>query len=256
MLIMKKTITILSFFPILFLISSCDKSSSTSSIKQDVNPNQHASKPMQAQVPDWLGHYKAFVPCDSCEKKLISLQLNQNKTYTLKEVQFLKHKRQQKESSGTFNFNAQNSNLLQLTEDKTDKIRYIALHNQLIELLDQNKNRFENFEQYQIPKVHHIEVNNALKHVSIQADLLKIEKIKLNSVENSKLTYLFEINNHSDRALKLRDNDIVLVDEKNNEHISIMENSQIAPIQANKTQYELICFIYPSPYPPAYIKIK
>ena len=138
-------------------------------------------------------------------------------------------------------------------EDKTHKIHYIALHDQFIELLDQNKNRFENFEKYQIPKVQDIEVNNALKHVSIQADLFKIEKINLNSVENTKLTYLFEINNHSDRVLKLRDNDIILVDEKNNEHISTIENSLIAP---NKTRYELVSFVYPNPSPPTYIKIK
>jgi len=229
MLIMKKTMMLLGFFSILFL-SSCEKSSSTSSIKD-----------------------KAFIPCHSCEKKLISLQLNQNKSYTLKEVQFFKQKQRQKESSGTFHFNAQNSNLIQLIEDKTHKIHYIALHDQFIELLDQNKNRLENFEKYQIPKVQDIEVNNALKHVSIQADLFKIEKINLNSVENTKLTYLFEINNHSDRVLKLRDNDIVLVDEKNNEHISTIENSLIAP---NKTRYELVSFVYPNLSPPTYIKIK
>lgn len=249
---MKKTMMLLGFFSILFL-SSCEKSSSTSSIKENTAPHQPSLKAMQTQTPDWLGHYKAFVPCHSCEKKLISLQLNQNKSYTLKEVKFFKQKQQQKESSGTFHFNAQNSNLIQLIEDKTHKIHYIALHDQFIELLDQNKNHFENFEKYQIPKVQLIEVNNALKHVSIQADLFKIEKINLNSVENTKLTYLFEINNHSDRVLKLRDNDIVLVDEKNNEHISTIENSLIAP---NKTRYELVSFIYPNPSPPTYIKIK
>ena len=252
MLIMKKTMMLLGFFSILFL-SSCEKSSSTSSIKEDADLHQQSLRAMQTQTPDWLGHYKAFVPCHSCEKKLISLQLNQNKSYTLKEVQFFKQKQRQKESSGTFHFNAQNSNLIQLIEDKTHKIHYIALHDQFIELLDQNKNRFENFEKYQIPKVQLIEVNNALKHVSIQADLFKIEKINLNSVENTKLTYLFEINNHSDRVLKLRDNDIVLVDEKNNEHISTIENSLIAP---NKTRYELVSFVYPNPSPPTYIKIK
>ncbi len=252
MLIMKKTMMLLGFFSILFL-SSCEKSSSTSSIKEDADLHQQSLRAMQTQTPDWLGHYKAFVPCHSCEKKLISLQLNQNKSYTLKEVQFFKQKQRQKESSGTFHFNAQNSNSVQLIEDKTHKIHYIALHDQFIELLDQNKNRFENFEKYQIPKVQDIEVNNALKHVSIQADLFKIEKINLNSVENTKLTYLFEINNHSDRVLKLRDNDIVLVDEKNNEHISTIENSLIAP---NKTRYELVSFIYPKPSPPTYIKIK
>lgn len=252
MLIMKKTMMLLGFFSILFL-SSCEKSSSTSSIKENIDPHQPSLKAMQTQAPDWLGHYKAFVPCHSCEKKLISLQLNQNKSYTLKEVQFFKQKQRQKESSGTFHFNAQNSNLIQLIEDKTHKIHYIVLHDQFIELLDQNKNRFENFEKYQIPKVQLIEVNNALKHVSIQADLFKIEKINLNSVENTKLTYLFEINNHSDRVLKLRDNDIVLVDEKNNEHISTIENSLIAP---NKTRYELVSFVYPNLSPPTYIKIK
>ena len=252
MLIMKKTMILLGFFPILFL-SSCEKSSSTSSMKQDADPHQHSLKSVQTQAPDWLGHYKAFVPCHSCEKKLISLQLNQNKTYTLKEVKFFKQKQQQKESSGTLHFNTQNTNFLQLVEDKTHKIHYIALHNQFIELLDQNKNRFENFEEYQIPKVQHIEVNNALKHVSIQADLFKIEKINLNSIENTKLTYLFEINNLSGRVLKLRDNDIILVDEKNNEHISTIENSLIAP---NKTRYELVSFVYPKPSPPTYIKIK
>lgn len=249
---MKKTMMLLGFFSILFL-SSCEKSSSTSSIKEDADLHQQSLRAMQTQTPDWLGHYKAFIPCHSCEKKLISLQLNQNKSYTLKEVQFFKQKQRQKESSGTFHFNAQNSNLIQLIEDKTHKIHYIALHDQFIELLDQNKNRFENFEKYQIPKVQLIEVNNALKHVSIQADLFKIEKINLNSVENTKLTYLFEINNHSDRVLKLRDNDIVLVDEKNNEHISTIENSLIAP---NKTRYELVSFVYPNPSPPTYIKIK
>ena len=213
MLIMKKTMMLLGFFSILFL-SSCEKSSSTSSIKEDADLHQQSLREMQTQTPDWLGHYKAFVPCHSCGKKLISLQLNQNKSYTLKEVQFFKQKQRQKESSGTFHFNAQNSNSVQLIEDKTHKIHYIALHDQFIELLDQNKNRFENFEKYQIPKVQLIEVNNALKHVSIQADLFKIEQINLNSIENTKLTYLFEINNHSDRVLKLRDNDIVLVDEK------------------------------------------
>ena len=249
---MKKTMMLLGFFSILFL-SSCEKSSSTSSIKEDADLHQQSLRAMQTQTPDWLGHYKAFVPCHSCEKKLISLQLNQNKTYTLKEVQFFKQKQRQKESSGTFHFNAQNSNLIQLIEDKTHKIHYIVLHDQFIELLDQNKNRFENFEKYQIPKVQLIEVNNALKHVSIQADLFKIEQINLNSIENTKLTYLFEINNHSDRVLKLRDNDIVLVDEKNNEHISTIENSLIAP---NKTRYELVSFVYPNPSPPTYIKIK
>ena len=252
MLIMKKTMMLLGFFSILFL-SSCEKSSSTSSIKEDADLHQQSLRAMQTQTPDWLGHYKAFIPCHSCEKKLISLQLNQNKSYTLKEVQFFKQKQRQKESSGTFHFNAQNSNSVQLIEDKTHKIHYIALHDQFIELLDQNKNRFENFEKYQIPKVQLIEVNNALKHVSIQADLFKIEQINLNSIENTKLTYLFEINNHSDRVLKLRDNDIVLVDEKNNEHISTIENSLIAP---NKTRYELVSFVYPNPSPPTYIKIK
>lgn len=249
---MKKTMMLLGFFPLLVL-SSCEKSSSTSSIKQETDPHLHSLKAMQTQAPDWLGHYKAFVPCHSCEKKLISLQLNQNKTYTLKEVQFFKQKQQQKESSGTLHFNTQNTNLVQLVEDKTHKIHYIALHDQFIELLDQNKKQFENFEKYQIGKVQHIEVNNALKHVSIQADLFKIEKINLNSVENTKLTYLFEINNHSDRVLKLRDSDIVLVDEKNNEHISTIENSLIAP---NKTRYELVSFVYPKASPPTFIKIK
>ncbi|WP_171264819.1 copper resistance protein NlpE N-terminal domain-containing protein [Acinetobacter sp. ANC 4654] len=249
---MKKTMMLLGFFPLLVL-SSCEKSSSTSSIKQETDPHQHSLKAMQTQAPDWLGHYKAFVPCHSCEKKLISLQLNQNKTYTLKEVQFFKQKQQQKESSGTLHFNTQNTNLVQLVEDKSHKIHYITLHDQFIELLDQNKKQFENFEKYQIPKVQHIEVNNALKHVSIQADLFKIEKINLNSVENTKLTYLFEINNHSDRVLKLRDSDIVLVDEKNNEHISTIENSLIAP---NKTHYELVSFVYPKASPPTFIKIK
>ena len=89
MLIMKKTMMMLGFFSILFL-SSCEKSSSTSSIKENIDPHQPSLKAMQTQAPDWLGHYKAFIPCHSCEKKLISLQLNQNKSYTLKEVQFFK----------------------------------------------------------------------------------------------------------------------------------------------------------------------
>ena len=89
MLIMKKTMMLLGFFSILFL-SSCEKSSSTSSIKEDADLHQQSLRAMQTQTPDWLGHYKAFVPCHSCEKKLISLQLNQNKSYTLKEVQFFK----------------------------------------------------------------------------------------------------------------------------------------------------------------------
>lgn len=254
MTIMKQAMITLSFFAIL-LSSGCDNTS-RSSLNEKVNLPEQPSTPIQVQIPDWVGYYKAFIPCDACEKRLVSLRLYQNKTYTLKEISFFKQKIKQKESSGTFSFDEQNSNLLQLSDDKTQKNRYFSLHQHSIELLAQTRNRFKNFEKYQIPQVQNIEVNNALKYVDIQADLYKSEKIESNDMESTKLTYFFEINNHSDRPLKLRDSDIVLVDTKNNEHIATFENSPISPIKANKTQYELISFIYPESYQAAYIKIK
>ena len=251
---MKQTMITLSFFALL-LSSGCDNTS-TSSLNEKVKPPEQPSKPIQVQIPDWVGHYKAFIPCDACEKKLVSLQLHHNKTYALKEISFFKQKIKQKESSGTFSFDEQNSNLLQLIDDKTKQNRYFSLHDHSIEPLNQNKNQFKDFEKYQIPQVQNIEVNNALKYVDIQADLFKSEKIESNGIESTKLTYFFEINNHSDRPLKLRDSDIVLVDAKNNEHISIIENDPLSPIKPNKTQHELVSFIYPETYQAAYIKIK
>lgn len=244
----------LSFFALL-LSSGCDNTS-TSSLNKKVNLPEQPSKPIQVQIPDWVGHYKAFIPCDTCEKKLISLQLHQNKTYTLKEISFFKQKIKQKESSGTFTFDEQNSNLLQFIDDKTKQNRYFSLHDHSIEPLNQNKTQFKDFEKHQIPQVQNIEVNNALKYVDIQADLFKSEKIESNGIESTKLTYFFEINNHSDQPLKLRDSDIVLVDAKNNEHISIIENDPLSPVKPNKTQHELVSFIYPETYQAAYIKIK
>ncbi|WP_425916985.1 copper resistance protein NlpE N-terminal domain-containing protein [Acinetobacter sp. TSRC1-2] len=251
---MKQAMITLSLFAIL-LSSGCDNTS-TSSLNEKVNLPEQPSKPIQVQIPNWVGSYKAFIPCDACEKKLVSLRLYQDKTYLLKEISFFKQKIKQKESSGTFTFDEKNSNLLQLSDDKTKKNRYFSLHQHSIELLDQTRNRFKNFEKYQIPQVQNIEVNNALKHVDIQADLYKSEKIESNDIASTKLTYFFEINNHSDRPLKLRDSDIVLVDTKNNEHIATFENSPISPIKANKTQHELISFIYPESYQAAYINIK
>ncbi|NNG82585.1 copper resistance protein NlpE N-terminal domain-containing protein [Acinetobacter sp. ANC 5378] len=251
---MKQTMIALSFFALL-LSSGCDNSS-TSSLNEKVNLPEQPSKPIQVQTPDWVGHYKAFIPCDACEKKLISLQLHQNKTYTLKEISFFKQKIKQKEFSGTFTLDEQNSNLLQFIDNKTKQNRYFSLHDHSIEPLDQNKTQFKNFEKYQIPQVQNIEVNNALKYVDIQADLFKSEKIESNGIESTKLTYFFEINNHSDQPLKLRDSDIVLVDAKNNEHISIIENDPLSPVKPNKTQHELVSFIYPETYQAAYIKIK
>ncbi|TCH64301.1 hypothetical protein E0409_05755 [Acinetobacter sp. ANC 4862] len=251
---MKQTMITLSFFALL-LSSGCDNSS-TSSLNEKVNLPEQRSKPIQVQIPDWVGHYKAFIPCDTCEKKLVSLRLHQNKTYTLKEMSFFKQKIKQKQSSGTFTFDEQNSKSLQFIDNKTKQNRYFSLHDHSIEPLDQNKTQFKDFEKYQIPQVQNIEVNNALKYVDIQADLFKSEKIESNGIESTKLTYFFEINNHSDRPLKLRDSDIVLVDAKNNEHISTIENDPISPIKPNKTQHELVSFIYPETYQAAYIKIK
>lgn len=254
MTLMKQAMITLSFFSIL-LLNGCDNTS-TSSLNEKVSLPEQPSKPIQVKVPDWVGYYKAFIPCDTCEKKLISLRLHQNQTYSLKEISFLKQKIKQKESSGTFTFDEQNSNLLQLSDDKTKKNRYFSLHQHSIELLDQNKNPFKNFEQYQIPQVQNIQVNNALKYVDIQADLFKSEKIQLNGIESTQLTYFFEINNQSDRPLKLRNSDIVLVDNKNNEYIATIKNNPSSPIKSNSTQHELIVFIYPDSSQPAYIKIK
>lgn len=254
MIIMKQAMITLSFLAML-VSSGCDNTS-TSSLNEKVKPADQPSKPIPVQIPNWVGHYKAFIPCAACEKQLVSLRLHQDKTYTLKEASLFKQKMKQKESSGTFVFDEKNSNLLQLVDDKTKQNRYFSLHDHSIEPLDQNKNQFKDFEQYQIPQVQNIEVNNALKYVDIQADLFKSEKVESNGIKSTKLTYFFEINNHSDRALKLRDSDIVLIDAKNNEHISTFENSPISPIKANKTQHELISFIYPESYQAAYINIK
>ncbi|MGE8559598.1 MAG: copper resistance protein NlpE N-terminal domain-containing protein [Acinetobacter sp.] len=251
---MKQAMITLGFSAILFLIG-CDNTG-TSSLNEKVSLPEQPSKPKPVPIPGWVAHYKAFIPCQACEKTLVSLQLYQDQSYSLKEVSFYKQKLKQKDSSGTFTFNKKNSNLLHLSDDKTHHTRYIFLHDHSIELLDQNQNRFENFEQYQVKKVENIQVNNALKHVDIQADLFKSEKIQSNGIESTKLTYFFEINNHSDRPLKLRDSDIVLVDVKNNEHISIMENNPLSPIKPNKTQHELVSFIYPETYQAAYIKVK
>lgn len=252
---MKQAMITLSFFALL-LSSGCDNKNSTSSVNEKFNLPEQPSQPIQVQTPSWVGHYQAFIPCNACEKKLISIRLHQNKTYSLKEISFFKHKTKQKESSGTFTFDEQNSNLLQLIDDKTQKFRYFSLHAHSIEPLDQDKNQFKDFEKYQIPQVQTIQVNNALKYVDIQADLFKSEKIESNGIASTQLTYFFEINNQSDRPLKLRDSDIVLVDNKNNEHIATIKNNPISPIKSNSTQHELVVFIYPDSSQPAYIKIK
>lgn len=251
---MKQAMIALSFFAML-VSNGCDNTS-PSLLNEKVKPSEQPSQPIQVQIPDWVGHYKAFIPCDTCEKKLVSLRLHQDKSYTLKEARFFKQKMKQKESAGAFTFDEKNVNLLQLIDAKTKKNRYFSLLDHSIEVLDQNKKPFKDFQQYQIPQVQNIEVNNALKYVDIHADLFKSEKIQLNGVESTKLTYFFEINNHSDRPLKLRDTDIVLIDTKNNEHISTLENNPVLPIKVNKTQYELVSFIYPESYQAAYINIK
>ncbi|MFH7806190.1 copper resistance protein NlpE N-terminal domain-containing protein [Acinetobacter sp. BSP-53] len=251
---MKKTMITLSFCSLLCL-SGCDKPNSPL-IQDHAKTNDHLSKPQNLKTPNWTGHYKVFIPCKACEKKLFSIQLHPNQTYTLKEIQFFKQKTKQKQSSGTFSFDPQNSRLIQLTEDKSNKMRYLSWHDQFLELRDRHKNQRKDFEKYQIPKIQKIEVNNALKHVDIQADLFKTEKIRSNKIESTKLTYFFEINNHSDRALKIRDSDIVLVDDKNNEYPASIDNSPVPPIQPNKTNYHLVSFIHSESSPRLYIKIK
>ena len=138
MIIMKKTMITLSFCSLLCL-SGCDKPNSPL-IQDHTKTNDHLSKPQNQQIPDWTGHYKGFIPCKACEKKLFSIQLHPNQTYTLKEIQFFKQKTRQKQSSGTFSFDPQNSRLIQLTENKSNKIRYLSWHDQFLELRDQVRN--------------------------------------------------------------------------------------------------------------------
>lgn len=226
------------------------------SIQEHTKVNENSPQPQSLQTPDWTGHYKGFIPCNACEKKLFSIQLHPDQTYTLQEIQFFKRKSKQKQSFGVFNFDPHDSSLIQLTEDKSHKKRYLRWHDQFLEIQDQHQNRHKDFEKYQIPKIQNIEVNNALKNVDIQADLFKTEKILANEVESTKLTYFFEINNQSDRALKIRDSDIVLVDENNNEYQATIDNSPVPPIQPNKTDYQLVSFIHAESAPPLYIKIK
>ena len=51
------------------------------------------------------------------------------------------------------------------------------------------------------------------------------------SVNYIKLSYFFEIDNHSDNVIKLKAKDIVLVDHKYNEYIANFENDPLISIQ-------------------------
>lgn len=250
---MQKIKITLSFLSLL-LLSGCDQSPSSTLQENHKIPPEPVVK--QLEMPDWVANYQAFIPCDSCEKRLMSLQLFQDKTYVLKEVKFLKQKTKQKESTGSLSFDPENPNIMQLIDTKTQKKYYFALHAAAIELLDNQKKSLPASDQYQLQKVESIEVNNALKYVDIQADLYTSENVILDSVHYIKLSYFFEIDNHSDTTIKLRASDIVLVDHKYNEYPSLFEDDSLLSIQPHATDYQLVSFLYPEIDSPAYINIK
>lgn len=238
----------------LLLLNSCDKSTTSNLQKNNKDHPEHLET--QIQTPEWAAQYQAFIPCDKCEKRWMSLQLYSDMTYTLKEVSFLKQKNSHKTSMGKLSFDSENAKIVQLTEAETQKIYYFYLRPDAIEPLDNHKKSLDSADHYQLTKVENIEVNNALKYVDIQANLYKSEKLLLDSVNYIKLSYFFEIDNHSDNVIKLKAKDIVLVDHKYNEYIANFENDPLISIQPKTADYQLISFLYPETSSPAYINIK
>lgn len=238
----------------LLLLNSCDKSTTSNLQKNNKDHPEHLET--QIQTPEWAAQYQAFIPCDKCEKRWMSLQLYSDMTYTLKEVSFLKQKNSHKTSMGMLSFDSENAKIVQLTEAETQKIYYFYLRPDAIEPLNNHKKSLDSADQYQLTKVENIEVNNALKYVDIQANLYKSEKLLLDSVNYIKLSYFFEIDNHSDNVIKLKAKDIVLVDHKYNEYIANFENDPLISIQPKTADYQLISFLYPETSSPAYINIK
>ena len=161
----------------LLLLNSCDKSTTSNLQKNNKDHPEHLET--QIQTPEWAAQYQAFIPCDKCEKRWMSLQLYSDMTYTLKEVSFLKQKNSHKTSMGTLSFDSENAKIVQLTEAETQKIYYFYLRPDAIEPLDNHKNSLDSADHYQLTKVENIEVNNALKYVDIQANLYKSEKLLL-----------------------------------------------------------------------------
>ena len=251
---MKKTMLTFSLFCMLGL-NGCDQSRSSTAPDNMPSTDRAATQP-STKIPDWIADYKGFIACEDCEKILVSLQLNKDHSYTLKEVYFFKQRIKQKQSTGTFTVDPHDSNIVQLLNGKNKNMRYLSIHPQQVEFLDHHKHSFLEASKYKIAAIQNIEVNNALKYVDIQADLSSTEDVLLNNIPSTQLTYFFEVNNHAEHALKLRNSDIVLVDQHNNEHKASIQDSPIAPIASNTTQYLLVSFTYPKANTAAYINIK
>ena len=68
-------------------LNGCDQSRSSTAPDNMPSTDRAATQP-STKIPDWIADYKGFIACEDCEKILVSLQLNKDHSYTLKEVYF------------------------------------------------------------------------------------------------------------------------------------------------------------------------
>ncbi|ENX41051.1 copper resistance protein NlpE [Acinetobacter sp. NIPH 2100] len=75
---------------------------------------------------DWNGTYTGVVPCADCEGIKTELELNQDKTFELKETYLGKGDGKAFESKGSFNFDSQNTSIIELDKAGDGRKYFVA----------------------------------------------------------------------------------------------------------------------------------
>ncbi|UUM26000.1 copper resistance protein NlpE N-terminal domain-containing protein [Acinetobacter colistiniresistens] len=75
---------------------------------------------------DWNGTYKGVLPCADCEGIETQLQLNLDKTYTLKETYLGKGDGKAFESKGKFTFDSKNTSVIELDKAGDGRKYFVA----------------------------------------------------------------------------------------------------------------------------------
>ncbi|EOR08781.1 copper resistance protein NlpE [Acinetobacter genomosp. 15BJ] len=75
---------------------------------------------------DWNGTYKGALPCADCEGIETELELNQDKTFELKETYLGKGDGKAFESKGSFKFDSQNTSIIELDKAGDGRKYFVA----------------------------------------------------------------------------------------------------------------------------------